>query len=300
MHSWNKVQMIYCDGGSFSGRRIQPAVILGKDLHFRGSHILEAIIATLMEVHGLNAATDVVVSGGSAGGLSTYLHADQWKLALPNRAFVAAMPDGGFFLDWDASKPATSAHSYAHELRANFYDFQARGGVNQDCIETHEDAGGDEADCYFAEHTVPFIETPLFALQSVVDSWQLGNELGNSKDPSVVNNYRNATTRRLLELLTTNKKHGGFIDSCVHHCGMWDVLHVGETRMADAFTQWYTGQRKAWETGVPQSSTTWWQREAFPCAKCCGSAEHVPIEDEIAAAAAGAWGVRESAPEFIL
>lgn len=284
MHDWNKVQMVYCDGGSFSGRREDTVQILDRQLHFRGNFILEAIIGTLLEEYGLLSASDVVVSGGSAGGLATYLHTDQWRQAIPSTAFVAAMPDGGFFLDWDATKPSTSAHSYSHELRQNFLDFNASGGVNQGCIATHSLAAGDTADCFFAEHTVPFIQTPLFALQSVVDSWQLGEELGDSADPTLVNTYRNATTRRVLELLTTHPRHGGFIDSCVHHCGMWDVLIIDGTRMADAFTSWYTAQRQAWVArAIAAPSKVWWQARPFPCKECCGSGR-VPLQDEIAAA----------------
>jgi hypothetical protein len=164
MHDWNKVKLIYCDGGSFSGRNQSVA----NDLHFKGSFILEAIIDTLKAEYGLGHASDVVVSGGSAGGLATYLHVNQWRDSLPLSTFVVAMPDGGFFLDWASSKPDTSAHSYAYELRADFQDFNA--SVNKECIAATKSSGIDESVCMFAEHTVAFIRTPLFALQSVVDS----------------------------------------------------------------------------------------------------------------------------------
>ena len=57
------------------------------------------MVADLL-AQGLGAASDVVVSGCSAGGLATYLHVDRWAAALP-KAKVRGLPDSGFFLDFD-------------------------------------------------------------------------------------------------------------------------------------------------------------------------------------------------------
>lgn len=282
MHDWNKVQLIYCDGGSFSGRNQTTTTVAGKELHFKGNFILEAVIATLKEEYGLGSASDVVISGGSAGGLATYLHVDQWRNSLPPSTFVVAMPDGGFFLDWNASKPAESAHSYAYELRAIFHDFNA--SVNQECMMEVKASGIDESICMLAEHTVAFIQTPLFALQSVVDQWQLENELG-SKDVESTNEYREATTSRILTAFGNRFDRGGFIDSCVHHCGMWDELFIDGVRMADAFSSWYDAQHTAWIHKVaPRGQRFWWQAKAFPCKDCCGNGllyVESPIVDNI-------------------
>jgi len=69
-------------------------------VYYRGARLLRAIMASLLAnaTVGLSSATDVVVSGCSAGGLSTFLHADEWAARLP-AAKVAAMPDSGFFLE---------------------------------------------------------------------------------------------------------------------------------------------------------------------------------------------------------
>jgi hypothetical protein len=59
---------------------------------------LKAVQSFLTSPGGaLDGAAEVVVSGCSAGGLSTYLHADEWAAALP-AARVTALPDSGFFL----------------------------------------------------------------------------------------------------------------------------------------------------------------------------------------------------------
>ncbi len=46
----------------------------------------------------MSKATDVVISGCSAGGLATYLHVDLWHSLFPSSTKVVGMPDSGFFL----------------------------------------------------------------------------------------------------------------------------------------------------------------------------------------------------------
>lgn len=93
MASWNTVYMKYCDGASFSGNNDTTQPVNGLTLHFRGFRILNAIMEDLVANHGLSQATDVVVSGCSAGGLATYLHVDWWRSQLPKAAHVIGLPD---------------------------------------------------------------------------------------------------------------------------------------------------------------------------------------------------------------
>ena len=75
---WNKVLISYCDGGSFGGANmnVTPAVSGGKpvDLHYRGFYNLNAVIDDLLANRGLASATDLILSGDSAGGLAVYWH----------------------------------------------------------------------------------------------------------------------------------------------------------------------------------------------------------------------------------
>lgn len=284
MHDWNMVSLVYCDGGSFSGRNMTVETERGRQLYFRGNYILEAVIDTLIKKHGLSQASDLVVGGDSAGGLATYLHIDKWAAAVPSSVFVAALPDGGFFLDWLATKPSGAVNTYSFELRSIFHVFNATAGVNRACVAAYSSAGGDPANCFFAENVVTFIRTPLFALQSVTDSWQLENELGNTTDASLVNGYREILTSRILGSLLSHPGRGGFFDSCLHHCGLWATIKVGQTRMADAFTEWYTSARSSWERGTDEGDAkVWWQAREFPCSDCCGQTSESDLKPSQAA-----------------
>lgn len=71
--------MWYCDGASFTGYRENAWPVPGNasaELWFRGIRNLDASLDLLFSSWGLDQATEVVLTGGSAGGLSTFLHVD--------------------------------------------------------------------------------------------------------------------------------------------------------------------------------------------------------------------------------
>ena len=91
-----KAVLAIADGGSFSGSNATSTVVGGDTLWFRGKHVLKALQTDLLTNRGLEKATDVVISGCSAGGLATFLHVDDWA-ALPKLAAakIRGMPDSG-------------------------------------------------------------------------------------------------------------------------------------------------------------------------------------------------------------
>ena len=66
----------------------------GVTLHFKGFLILQAILDSVM-TKGLNKADEVILTGCSAGGLATYLHADYVASVIPQSAKYHAIPDAG-------------------------------------------------------------------------------------------------------------------------------------------------------------------------------------------------------------
>merc|ERR1712216_851935 len=148
-HNWNAVELRYCDGASLSGDKESAANVSGTVLHYRGRAILDAEIRSLLVERGMNKATDVVVSGCSAGGLATFLHCDHWadaiKKATKGVAKVACMPDSGFFLDEDR------APQYGSNMR-NVYRFQesSAAGLNAACVAARKSTSDPEK-CILAQ-----------------------------------------------------------------------------------------------------------------------------------------------------
>jgi len=76
---FNRVYIPYCDGASFSGNVIEPVPYNGKLLYFRGKFILDAVFESILSRFDFANAKDVMITGSSAGALSTFLHADYIK-----------------------------------------------------------------------------------------------------------------------------------------------------------------------------------------------------------------------------
>jgi small nuclear ribonucleoprotein (snRNP)-like protein len=95
-YNWNKVQVRYCDGSSYTGDKeeVDPST----NLHYRGARVWQAIIEDLL-AKGMNRAANALISGCSAGGLTSILHCDKFHQLLPVGANVKCLSDAGFFLD---------------------------------------------------------------------------------------------------------------------------------------------------------------------------------------------------------
>jgi hypothetical protein len=251
MYNWNSVYLKYCDGGSFSGDNATTSNYNGQPLLFRGRRILNAMFGDLYNVRGLSSATDAVISGCSAGGLATYLHLDWWRAQLPSKMRVVGMPDSGFFLDFEGPP------QYHSKMIWTFTWMNATSGVNDKCIASYQ-RNGEEWHCFFAQHTSPFITTPIFPLQSEYDSWQVSNDLG-SNNPTAVNSYGRSLVDLVRDnLLAPHAADSVFLDSCYHHCGGWNSIHINGLTQAQAFKLWYEG-----------SKTEWFQDQTYPCETCC-------------------------------
>ena len=128
-------------------------------LWFRGRRILDAVLETLRQPqYDLTKATDVLLTGCSAGGLATYLHTDYVgahlrKIAPALRRFKAA-PDAGFFL---MQPNAEGLPVYPDQMREIFLLSNASGGVNAACIAAQTE--GQEHLCNFAENNYPHLFT---------------------------------------------------------------------------------------------------------------------------------------------
>ena len=189
-HNWTRVFLPYGDGTSQLGNVAEPVEVSpgAPPIYFRGARVLRAMIAFLLE-EGLSKASEAVITGCSAGGLATYAHADTWAAALP-RARVVAMPDSGFFLNYEApGVPVT----FPDRMQWTFENANVSGGglLPPQCLAAHP---GSEWLCMFAENLAPTLKTPTFALQSVYDSCERPSALSRLDGP-LSPHYTPPTTR---------------------------------------------------------------------------------------------------------
>lgn len=248
LYNWNKIYMRYCDGGSFSGDNL--GYYEENLLYFKGKMIRNEIVKDLLMNRGMGMATDVIVSGASAGALASILHGDYIREMVGEGKKVVVMPDSGFFLDF-----VGIGVDYHSQMRWVFENMNSRAGVNQKCINYY---GKDSWRCFFAEYALPFVESPVFALQPKFDSWQMDNVLG-VRNETLVNSFGKEVMKRLTVAFLRFDKNSGFIDSCSHHCGLWNIIHINNVTQSQAFYLWYNGiERNAYI-----------RDETFICNECC-------------------------------
>jgi hypothetical protein len=99
--NWTIVYLKYCTGTGHQGYRSDPIEYKNTKLYFRGHNVTISMLDHLNNKFGLFNASDIVVTGQSAGGLATYL----WTNYIYDRAILAgvkniwSIPDSGIFLD---------------------------------------------------------------------------------------------------------------------------------------------------------------------------------------------------------
>ncbi|KAJ7980493.1 Pectin acetylesterase [Quillaja saponaria] len=158
--NWNRVKIRYCDGASFSGDSQNQAA----QLYFRGQRIWSVAMEDLMS-NGMGYAKQALLSGCSAGGLATILHCDEFRELFPRTTKVKCLSDGGLFLDAiDISGRRT--------LRNMFFGVVTLQGVHKtlpvSCTNRLHPAL-----CFFPQHSIASVKTPLFLLNAAYDTWQI-------------------------------------------------------------------------------------------------------------------------------
>ena len=170
----NVLLLHYCDGFSFMGSLVAPIVApSGAHLYIRGSYIRKAALKGLLaNTDAAATATEVLLAGCSAGGLSTFLHSSSvhaWvRASLPKVTKMKAAPVSGFFL---ARGNADGEPVYPTKLMRMFHTANASADADPACLAAQGPANA--ARCIFAE-TVYATQAvmPTFVLNSQIDMWQ--------------------------------------------------------------------------------------------------------------------------------
>jgi hypothetical protein len=265
-HSWNKV-FVPISGTSFTGNRdsLDPYPV-------RGARILQAAIEYLQTQYGMARATDVILTGGSSGGLATFLTCDRVSemVARVNASTrYSCLADAGFFLDHPNYE---GQPSYSPLFEQSFYAWNSSGGTNQACIAHYEPLGTPEK-CIFAQYVAPFIQSDLFIMQNLYDSFQLANILqvtGAGKcagygspgfagcQPEqvlAIQQYGSTMRALLLSLAAKSQRLGLYAPSCIAHCQSVENEHpaalwnwparwsIGDVTPSAAFNDWYLDRK---------------------------------------------------------
>ncbi|XP_058775385.1 pectin acetylesterase 8-like [Vicia villosa] len=273
-YNWNRIRVRYCDGSSFTGdvEEVDPKT----QLHFRGARIFNAVVEDLL-AKGMKNAQNAIFSGCSAGGLTALLHCDKFRALLPKEAKVKCLSDAGYFIH----AKDLSGEPHIEEF---FNQTVTLHGSVKNLPKSCTSKLKPEL-CFFPQYFASEITTPIFILNSPIDSWQIKNifvtgnvdpkrywhncrEDLNQCNPDQLNrvqDYR-AEFLKALSVVRKSPSNGEFIDSCYLHCQtelpqLWqwsDSPLLANTTIAKAVADWFHDKNPFHQIDCP-----------YPCNPTC-------------------------------
>ena len=176
MNTFYVVILGYCDGSSFSSRKLEAVPVTsgadekgeggvvheGQFVHYKGHYILDAVYDMFLVRHDMAQASEVVISGSSAGGLAVLNHIDYLKHKIHTRSrtkpVVVGIVDGGYFMD----VPSISGENMINQVYKNIF-LQQNVTVNHKCMKFYEETQpGQGWKCMMPQYSMQFISTPIF------------------------------------------------------------------------------------------------------------------------------------------
>ena len=260
----NCIYLPYCDGASFSGYRAEPWPVPsspGATLTFRGLRNLDATMDEAFAKHGMEAATEMVLTGGSAGGLATFLHADHVAARMGDKVRTTAAPVVGYFLDhapYSTSAPPATIAGYPRTPYGDWMRYiTSMQNLTADTLLPACLAAFPATPhwCFMAPHMSRFIETPLFMFNSKVDAWQMLNDLqlpciagdqpqtkGNvtcdAREQAALVQYGDDFLSAFAPV-QAKAQNGAFITSCICHGCPWPDLALENRTSYELYAAWY-------------------------------------------------------------
>ncbi|KAF7139015.1 hypothetical protein RHSIM_Rhsim07G0141400 [Rhododendron simsii] len=221
-YNWNRIKVRYCDGASFTGdvEAVNPTT----NLHFRGARIFVAVIEDLL-AKGMKNAENAMLSGCSAGGLTSILHCDNFRALVPMGTKVKCLSDAGYFIN-------TKDVSGALHIEGFYNEVGSAKNLPLSCTSNKRPGL-----CFFPQNMAQQIRTPLFIVNAAYDSWQIKNILApgvadphgtwhncklditkcSSTQIQTMQEFRLAFLSALTGLGRSSSR-GMFINSCYAHC----------------------------------------------------------------------------------
>lgn len=172
--SWTHVMLPYCSGDLHMGTRTAASAdTFG--LYFSGHLVLNATLGALEGEHGLAGATDILLTGDSAGGIGVWPNLD-WLAARYPSARVTGAPLAGFYF---YSFPYTGPN-HTHSILASFSPdgVELLHGLyqpflNADCAAAHAARGASPAPCMLSNYSHPYVRSAVFVTEAQTDQVQL-------------------------------------------------------------------------------------------------------------------------------
>ena len=247
---YNHIFIPYCSQDLWTGTRWRETDPFYQTFYFGGHEIFKSVIQDVeME---LNHATEIILTGESAGGIGVWNNVDFLAAQFP-KAKVYAVPIAGFYF---FASPYTGPHhtsSVLVDFRENAWPshYELWGSyVDQKC----KDNLKEPSHCVLSNYSFPYIETPAFIVEAQSDrvvltdhDWVPSNEdLWTDDTREYLNTWRQNMTNAIFNFaLTLRPDDGIFFPSCFIHTDFNSTSPlINNTSYIEAVAKWIHGNGK--------------------------------------------------------
>ena len=252
--NWSHVFVPYCSGDVWSGTRAGTVVNETFPFVFAGHSIFRAVVATLRNHSGIDAADTVLLSGSSAGGIGAFVNADYLTAALPGARSVLSAPQAGWFFPQTVSYSSFAAGALGPPYAGTSEPLRELWQPLADarCVAAHN-----ASFCLSIGNAYKFWTTPFFVANNNADSNQIFAQQGCPNPPTSPTaaayvSYTVARTNEsiVLQVLAQPRKAGHalpdglWIATCLLHTS--DINVVTPARAAGVA---YAAALGAWVRG---------------------------------------------------
>lgn len=167
-HTWNRIFIPYCDGTLHTGSRLDAIKYKDRSLFFRGSNNTIAHLNLLNEQFNLFSATNITITGTSAGGVASFIWSNYVYEHSHNPEGVLIIPDSGtMILDFPNLYNNKTLTDYTIETYKLVLE-ETKIPLAE-CVKKYPS----QIECFQSGNLYEFIKPRLFVLQSQYDSWGL-------------------------------------------------------------------------------------------------------------------------------
>ena len=229
-------------------------MVNGHPVWFRGKRVLDAVLDFLRTDYNLGAATEVLLSGGSAGGLACFLHADHVRAQFADSVKFKGAPVSGYFLNHATVDGKVS--SIQSTMQWLLPAMNSTSAAHPACIAATP--AGLQWGCLFANESYHRAATPLFPLNSAIDKYQVQSILDFDRS-CASDEFKRCSLQQIDQLNQWEKDflrdlqdndgytrvgNGGFIESCLEHVaaqysGTVNKYAVGGVTMMQGLVAWW-------------------------------------------------------------
>lgn len=173
LFNWTRIFVPYCSQDLHSGTRTTVSnSTFG--YYFSGHHIFASVVKNLISIERLGKASDVVLTGGSAGGIGVWINIDYLQNQIP-AANVVGAPIAGYY---DFAYPYMGPHHTSSGL-ADFREPAWPSHVSlwnsrlPAACAAHYIQRNESARCMLSRYSAPFATARFFVIEAQTDKVQL-------------------------------------------------------------------------------------------------------------------------------